>query len=82
MPRGRVDVVVVVRGVGKRGRQFAELVKREVATALANIGAFEVTTVGDFAGNGNSCDPDRMKELSRAASLCCSLRVEEANDGG
>ena len=74
--KDRVDVIVVVRGVGRRGKAFAELVKREVATALSNVGAFEVTTLGDFAGNGNSCDPGRMKELASAASLSCSLRVE------
>lgn len=80
MPRDRADVVVVVRGRGRRGKRFAALVKREIATALSNIGAFDVTALGDFAGNGVSCDPERMAELSKAADRQCSIYVEE-DDG-
>lgn len=64
MKEKRIEVVVRARGYSQAR---LELVRQEVATALANIGAFDVTSLGDFAGNGSSCDPDRMRALLRAA---------------
>lgn len=70
-------IMVTVSGVGY-GPKKVELVKREVATALANIGAFKVATEGDFAGDGSSCDPRRMRALSVCAAegLCVFVEIE------
>jgi hypothetical protein len=66
-------ITVTVRGPAL----VAEFVKREVAVALSNIGAFDVTAAGDFTnGNGTSCDPDRMRKLADLADEGIELYVE------
>lgn len=79
MNRDRCDVVVIVKGLRVRAN-LVDMVKREIATALHNVGAFEVTTSGDFAGNGNSCDPERMRALAAAAARGVMVHVE-VDDG-
>lgn len=67
---------IVVRVSGPAG--LADIVRREVATALVNIGAFEVTSRGEpaFAGDGGSCDPERLKLLADIAGDGVEVLVE------
>lgn len=75
--RRDTDIVVTVKGVRVR-RGLVEHVRREVASALADIGAFDVTAVGDpgFAGDGSSCDPEWMRARARIAARGLRVRVE------
>lgn len=73
-------IVVRVFARGSYSRKEAEMVKREIATALNNIGAYEVTTIGDFAGNGVSPDPERLAILARIASRGVRVRVVVGRD--
>jgi hypothetical protein len=65
MNRDRCDIVVIVKGIRVRAK-LIDMVKREIATALANVGAFEVTTSGDFAGNATprGCAPWLRRQLA------------------
>lgn len=72
--RGKAkQILVVVSGPA----HIAEIVKREVATALHQVGAFEVTTAGDFSnGSGQSCDPQRMQILAALAEDAVEIYVQ------
>jgi hypothetical protein len=66
-------ITVTVRGPAL----VAEFVKREVAVALSNIGAFDVTAIGDFRNDdGSSCDPDRMRKLADLAEEQIEVLVD------
>jgi hypothetical protein len=66
-------ITVTVRGPAL----MAEFIKREVAVALSNIGAFDITAIGDFRNDdGTSCDPDRMRKLADLADEQLEIVVE------
>lgn len=72
-----IIVTVTANGRGSKMAEAAEFVKREVATALANIGAFHVAAAGEFSnGNGVSLDPERMRRLSKYAAEGLNILVE------
>ena len=72
---GRKMVVVTVSGPA----HIAEIVKREVATALSHLGAFDVTSVGEFSnGNGQSWDPERLEMLASLAPDEVQVKVRRA----
>jgi hypothetical protein len=73
MAKAPKRITVTVRG---RALQ-AEFIKREIAVALSNIGAFEVTAIGDFRNDdGSSCDPERMRKLADLAEERIDVVVE------
>lgn len=66
---------VVVRVSGPA--HLAELVKREIATALSHLGAFDVTSSGEFSnGTGETCDPERLDLLAGVARENVEVYVE------
>jgi len=72
-----IFVTVSAVGFGSKGAKKAEFVKREIATALGNIGAFNVTTKGDFLnGNGLSLDLERTNALAGYAAEGLNIYVE------
>lgn len=67
------EIRVIVHGPDP----LAEFVKREVATALANIGAFDVTAAGELRNDdGTSQDPRRMKALHDLARQGVAIYVD------
>lgn len=67
------------------GELVDEVVGRLVASTLANVGALDVSSNvsedRDFAGNGESCDPDWMRKMAALARRRVSVLVTvEDND--